>query len=1212
MNPSLRFLLMFAGMVVLSQFVATAAEIDAAAIAKAQSDAVEFEKQNDWPKAEPLRKQVWDAHAERLLTEDAAYDSLISYAMTMLHQQKWAAIVARAEAPYVQTRERLKNDDRRVHHLATILALGFQGEGRHAEAEKLFRDVLEFRRRVLGTMDVETANCCGSLGGCLVAQEKFAEGRVLLQEAIDLRVKIVGLKHVDVAAGYDSLANCLRRERKYREAEAASRQAWHIFRELVGEKDGRTLAAQEQLIDSLSNLGQPTKAEPIARQLLELRIATEKTPSINLAAAHQHLAGSLYHLKRYGEAAKHFAQSQTLAVEVVGEDGAIAVAFDKSFDANYAALVQQLTQEGIAASSGDTSKSLTITFDKLYPLMLECYPQERFPHGHLKLAECLVSFAESESTAGNQPAARKKLEQALAMLEHHYPPAKYPQGHRNIAYVLNALSHVLHRHGEYAEASTRCQQALDVCRRVYSPDKYPDGHPLLASTLVDMAFMTGGETKGCQLYEEALSMQRKAYPASKFPAGHLTTLITLNQLGNALLGIKKYDRAAECLEEALQIEDRLRPGQVTMSRAMNQQYLARIYVIRGQLDEATKHLQDAVAFYRQIFPATKYPDGHGNLADLLWELGVIEQSRGQSAAAATALIEAERMRNRLAVTYIAHVSEAEALNYAVHHLAVPSSLLSAWEGADLPTAELYEIVWQRRGLLARMLAQRQRALTQSQSPEVAALYKDYQEVRQQLAQQVIQISSADELARLTREKERLERALVAAEPELGKNLLLRSESTSADLAKQLRSNQVFIDFLHYKYAASRARKPGAAALVKDETPCYVAFVVLKDKTTQRVELGIAEPIERAISAWRADIAAGRAGSAAAELRRLVWEPLAKLLSREINEVYFAPDGQLSNLPWAAIPGDRPSSVLLEEFAFASVPHGPFLFDSLQPSPKFPDERLLLVGDVDYGKPSPAEAVTWEPLPETATEVADLIDLAAIRSSQLLRGKQASCQAVLAELPKASVAHLATHGFFRKDSITDVRLEVGDGVLTPHRTSAVGRNPLTLSGLVLAGANQKIPTAENASAQAILTGEAIAALPLDRLRLVTLSACDTGLGENAGGEGVFGLQRAFHQAGARSVVASLWNVNDQAAAETMRLFYYKLWKSGTPPIHALREAQLAVYRHPGEINSLAASRGPKYDKLVKVLDGNAATAVAVPAAGNERTRYWASFVVSGGQ
>ena len=108
---------------------------------------------------------------------------------------------------------------------------------------------------------------------------------------------------------------------------------------------------------------------------------------------------------------------------------------------------------------------------------------------------------------------------------------------------------------------------------------------------------------------------------------------------------------------------------------------------------------------------------------------------------------------------------------------------------------------------------------------------------------------------------------------------------------------------------------------------------------------------------------------------------------------------------------------------------------------------------------------------------------------------------------------------------------------------------------------------------ILTAESVAGLDLGKLELVVLSACETGLGDVAGGEGVMGLARAFHLAGGRNVIASLWKVDDEATAALMTVFYQELWINKRPLIEALREAQLYLYHHPEEIRDLATSRGP---------------------------------------
>src|SRR5262249_51523186 len=160
------------------------------------------------------------------------------------------------------------------------------------------------------------------------------------------------------------------------------------------------------------------------------------------------------------------------------------------------------------------------------------------------------------------------------------------------------------------------------------------------------------------------------------------------------------------------------------------------------------------------------------------------------------------------------------------------------------------------------------------------------------------------------------------------------------------------------------------------------------------------------------------------------------------------------------------------------------------------------------------------------------------------------------------AHLATHGFFADASVRSAfqidERHFGQGA-GGDRVRAAARSPLVMSGLVLAGANRA--GADAAPDRGILTAEAVVGSRLENLDLAVLSACDTGLGEVAGGEGVLGLQRAFHLAGCPNVVASLWKVDDEAACALMGLFYRFLWEQRLPPAAALREAQLHLYRHP---------------------------------------------------
>ena len=117
------------------------------------------------------------------------------------------------------------------------------------------------------------------------------------------------------------------------------------------------------------------------------------------------------------------------------------------------------------------------------------------------------------------------------------------------------------------------------------------------------------------------------------------------------------------------------------------------------------------------------------------------------------------------------------------------------------------------------------------------------------------------------------------------------------------------------------------------------------------------------------------------------------------------------------------------------------------------------------------------------------------------------------------------------------------------------NPMLRSGLALAGANTSMQAADTQTEDGILTAEEVLTLRLRGTDMVVLSACDTGIGEVKTGEGVFGLRRAFNQAGAKSLVMSLWNIPDKETSELMVEFYTNIIKRKMNRCQALRQAAL---------------------------------------------------------
>jgi CHAT domain-containing protein len=237
--------------------------------------------------------------------------------------------------------------------------------------------------------------------------------------------------------------------------------------------------------------------------------------------------------------------------------------------------------------------------------------------------------------------------------------------------------------------------------------------------------------------------------------------------------------------------------------------------------------------------------------------------------------------------------------------------------------------------------------------------------------------------------------------------------------------------------------------------------------------------------------------------------------------------------------------------------------------------ILVVGDPEFDRvPPPIAAVavaspnlrgSWQDclpklghrfrrLPMLSREVAEIDAIwrrstTGMGATKTLKGVEASERAFREQAPGRRVVHVATHGFFVESSC-DSRAEPA-GPAAPE-------NALLRSGLAFAGANGWQTIAPGVP-DGILTAEEVATLDLHGVEWAVLSACETGVGTVAAGEGVFGLRRAFRLAGARTVVMSLWPVADEAALVFMRSLYRERFAAGRPTAAAVRAASRAVLR-----------------------------------------------------
>ena len=217
--------------------------------------------------------------------------------------------------------------------------------------------------------------------------------------------------------------------------------------------------------------------------------------------------------------------------------------------------------------------------------------------------------------------------------------------------------------------------------------------------------------------------------------------------------------------------------------------------------------------------------------------------------------------------------------------------------------------------------------------------------------------------------------------------------------------------------------------------------------------------------------------------------------------------------------------------------------------------------MDAHRSSDIRGLRFSRLPGSSEEVKAIREILGTET-QIFTGPEALEEVLAAQQSSPRILHLATHGFFLSDQnlrALDDGSSFGRGIAVTAKSQPSGPpikfdNPLLRSGLALAGANQGLTSDNLQESDGLFTAEEVLGLRLHGTELVVLSACNTGVGEVKTGEGVYGLRRAFIQAGTKGLVMSMWPVPDRETKELMVRFYENL-QTGMSRGQALRQAAL---------------------------------------------------------
>lgn len=408
----------------------------------------------------------------------------------------------------------------------------------------------------------------------------------------------------------------------------------------------------------------------------------------------------------------------------------------------------------------------------------------------------------------------------------------------------------------------------------------------------------------------------------------------------------------------------------------------------------------------------------------------------------------------------------------------------------------------------------------------------------------------------------------AIEHNLLKSSILFSEFDKAlnlnwhSIQNALKQKEAAIEFVHFK-----------SEIDSSHPTLYAALIITKEsKRPEMIRLCSEKELNEILGVFQGNnlnfvnSIYGTKNKAEKALYEKIWQPLEELL-KDIKVVYYSPSGLLHKVSIAAL----------------SKNNNVYLCDAYQLNQQSSTGKLAITSHVQYDKKdaylvlggvqyntTTTQKEVWTYLPGTLNETDNIHSFLQKKKHAVnfLSASDANESNFKTYAGKANVLHLSTHGYFFpdpdqvKESISKETKEIKtsinfrgnkvdtvkiSGTLYANWSFILNKNPLMRSGLVLAGANDVWQrNAFDQGEDGVLTAQEVSNLDLHQSKLVVLSACETGLGDIKGSEGVFGLQRAFKIAGAKYLIMSLWQVPDKETAEFMKLFYKNLVKTKDIP------------------------------------------------------------------
>lgn len=1002
-------------------------------------------------------------------------------------------------------------------------------------------------------------------GQALFTAGKYEEALEIFKLTAPKTEKLLGKNHVATARSYYFLGNSYFLSGEQKTGIVLLEKAAEIFE---FNRHENTEHIFELLSTIHANCSDYAKAIPFLEKLLALRekksgkksIATGKTLNL-LGTSHQ------------------FVGNDDKAIECFLAANQIFNEKLKPNDPSLALLAQNL---GSAYLSSGTPNEALLFFEKA----LNIFNKNKIQPTDDSLLVNYSGIGRAYTEVGEFDKSISFHEKCLDILKNRSQTSETEEG-----IALHNLAAAYIGKNDFVNAFEKNDEAYKIFSRIKG-----EKHPLTADSLsqkADVYMAVSNYDSAVDIYSIVLETRK-----SIFGKNNKSVANAYNNLSTAFCRVKKFDKALNSAQNALQIIESI-SGKNNVFYATILNNLSSIYEGLGDtkssqetaieaLQISSMILQEdhpAIALYYYNISANlakqgefskseeyldksydifqkKFEFWHPNISRILEGYAVINYAQGNNDKAK---IFADNTRNSVnsQLEKVLLLDEASRLSWQ------SQNYYKGFFSYIHSPEEISEILYSRKGVIIDSITL-DRKLHLSINKDSGKL-RQLNELRSKLSRMIFLTSDQASKSNIIN----LENSIRKIEMEISnyKSNFLSSNLTYKNALQVIPDKSAFVNFFIFNEMEADSNNPSLR-----ETPFLGAIIHLSECAPIFIKIPLREfLIENNedesfsyVELLRKSIESGDSEKLEHVLLKLssaLWHPIQNALPPNIDQVIISPDREFNFIPFGVLLNSD-GSFLAEKYDICYMGSLRDLVREIKPSPH---KNLRIFGNPVFDKSLDSikdtklalrsteidvfGQIQLPPLPGSEKECTEIQKIAASEGWDLQTfTREQADESTLRQTKKPGILHLATHGFYLNSFTPPIDTTRGMSVVglqKPFPTQQKGVDPMRASGIALTGAQstlrswaeRKAPDPEN---DGILTAEEVVALDLQGTWLVTLSACETGVGEARSGEGVLGLRRSFMMAGAENLLMTLWPVSDQTTPEIMADFYREALKTGNAP------------------------------------------------------------------